>query len=339
MTRSITPLMKQYWGFKSAHKDKILLFRMGDFFEMFHEDAKVAAPILGIALTSRNKKAGDQTPMCGVPHHSIGTQINKLLKEGKKVVICDQVGDPKQAKGLVKREITRILTPGMVYDSETLDSDSPNYLCALDSQSLSFMDSTTGECFYYLVGDPKGQKQLIGNLNPVEIVLESGQKEIFSQRQPALWRGFVSIHDGLSQGSLPLSARRLLSYATFTQGEEILSWLQDFEERGCQFRMQISPKVMGHLEIFKTYKGETRGSLFATINRTKTPAGARLLKNWLLFPLTDLKQIQDRQNQVSLWTQGCGGFKRGSSDFGVKWVMWKESWKDRTTYGSPKGFV
>ena len=95
----MTPLMKQYWGVKSAHPDKIVLFRMGDFFEMFHDDATTAAPILGIALTVRNKKSGDQTPMCGVPHHSIGGQINKLLEAGKKVAICDQVEDPKLAKG------------------------------------------------------------------------------------------------------------------------------------------------------------------------------------------------------------------------------------------------
>jgi DNA mismatch repair protein MutS len=133
--KEMTPLMKQYWGVKSAHPDKTILFRMGDFFEMFHDDALTAAPILGIALTVRNKKSGDQTPMCGVPHFSIGGQINKLLQAGKKVAICDQVEDPKLAKGLVKREITRILSPGMVYDVDTLESQQPHYLCAYDENT------------------------------------------------------------------------------------------------------------------------------------------------------------------------------------------------------------
>ena len=182
---------------KSIHPDKILLFRMGDFFEMFHDDALIAAPLLGIALTARNKKSNDQTPMCGVPHRSIETPINKLLSLGKKVAICDQVEDPKLAKGLVRREITRILTPGMVYDPESLTAHQSNYLCALNEESLAFMDSTTGECFYYLTEDLKKQRQLIANLSPVEVVLSREQKDFFSAREPDCWKGFISFHEGL----------------------------------------------------------------------------------------------------------------------------------------------
>ena len=105
----LSPMMQQYWDVKAAHEDKIILFRMGDFFEMFHRDAETAAPVLGIALTARNKNSADVTPMCGVPHHSIANSINKLLSAGYKVAICDQIEDPKFAKGLVKRAITRIL--------------------------------------------------------------------------------------------------------------------------------------------------------------------------------------------------------------------------------------
>src|SRR3712207_3781730 len=105
-TAKLTPLMQQYWEIKAQHTDKVLLFRMGDFFEMFHEDALIAAPILGIALTQRNKKSADDTPMCGVPHHSIAGPIGKLLTVGHKVAICDQIEDPKFAKGIVKRAVT-----------------------------------------------------------------------------------------------------------------------------------------------------------------------------------------------------------------------------------------
>ena len=170
--------MQQYWGVKSAHPDKIILFRMGDFYEMFNEDARIAAPILGLALTVRNKKSGDETPMCGVPHHSIAGPINKLLASNLKVAICDQVEDPKFAKGLVKREVTRILSPGMVYDPDTLDSLSPNYLCAYDSKTLSFMDSTTGECFYYLVKEKDRIRDLLEALQPVELVVTAEQKNL-----------------------------------------------------------------------------------------------------------------------------------------------------------------
>ena len=125
-----TPLMKQYWSIKSAHQDQLLLFRMGDFFELFHDDARTAAPVIGITLTCRNKKAADETAMCGVPHHSVAGPINKLLAAGFKVAICDQIEDPKLAKGIVKRAVTRILSPGMVYDPDTLDGQMPNYLCS-----------------------------------------------------------------------------------------------------------------------------------------------------------------------------------------------------------------
>jgi DNA mismatch repair protein MutS len=146
-----TPLMKQYWEIKSAHQDKILLFRMGDFFEIFYEDAQTAAPIMGVALTSRNKKSADQTPMCGVPHHSIAGHINRLLAHGLKVAICDQIEDPKHAKGIVKRAVTRILSPGMVFDPDTLDVLQFNYIAAVDAKTVSFLEPTTGEAFYYQV--------------------------------------------------------------------------------------------------------------------------------------------------------------------------------------------
>ncbi len=304
-SKELTPLMKQYWGVKTVHPDKIILFRMGDFFEMFHEDALTAAPILGIALTVRNKKSGDQTPMCGVPHHSIAGQINKLLEAGHKVALCDQVEDPKFAKGLVKREITRILSPGMLFDPDTLDSQTPNYLCAFDSESLAFMDSTTGECFYFLLTDEQRKKQLFENLNPVEVVYSDYQKDYFQKIKPETWSGVISLHEDLAspKSSSIGSCLRLLSYAQMMQGETVLSSLQKFEERDCDLKMHLSSKVLRHLEVFSTYKGEKTGSLFSAIDRTQTAGGGRRLKSWLLFPLTDLKKINQRQEQVSYWTQ------------------------------------
>ena len=153
--------MEQYWGVKSAHPDKIIFFRMGDFFEIFDKDAEIAAPILGIALTVRNKKSGDNTKMCGMPHHSISNAVAKLLSANFKVAICDQLEDPKQAKGLVKRGITRILTPGMVFDPDSLDSGTSNYIACCVDNAMALVDTSTGECFYYEDISLKQRKDLI----------------------------------------------------------------------------------------------------------------------------------------------------------------------------------
>ncbi|KAB2833307.1 MAG: DNA mismatch repair protein MutS, partial [Candidatus Dadabacteria bacterium] len=126
-----TPMLRQYLAVKKEYPDSILFFRLGDFYEMFYEDAKVASKVLGIALTSRNKSDKNPVPLCGVPHHSAEPYITKLLKSGHKVAVCEQVEDPKSAKGVVKRKVVRVLTPGAVLDSENLDSKSNNYLASV----------------------------------------------------------------------------------------------------------------------------------------------------------------------------------------------------------------
>ncbi|MCJ8277272.1 MAG: DNA mismatch repair protein MutS, partial [Bdellovibrionales bacterium] len=306
-----TPLMKQYLGVKSAHPDKVVLFRMGDFFEMFDEDARIAAPILGIALTARNKKSGDQTAMCGVPHHSIAGHINKLLQSGHKVAICDQVEDAKQAKGLVKREVTRILSPGMVYDPETLDAHTPNYLCSFSDDCLAFMDSTTGECFFYVVSDFKRKTSLLRALQPVEVIIQEGQKENLDEMLGENHSVLISVYDEKFEGydSLPKPARRLLAYALYMQGESALQSLKPFEERDCHFRLQLTPNVLRHLEVFKTYKGEKQGTLFSAMDRTKTAGGGRLLRSWVLFPLAEKKQIEKRHGEVAFWSRNIEELK------------------------------
>jgi len=292
--------MKQYWDMKSAHRDKILLFRMGDFFEIFHDDAVLAAPIMGVALTARNKKSADQTPMCGVPHHSIAGHINKLLAHGLKVAICDQIEDAKLAKGLVKRAVTRVLSPGMVYDPETLDSHAFNYLASIDKKTVSFLEPTTGECFYYQVGDEREQAKLIYILAPVEIVAASEALEKIKAR---LGDAYVfTAHDGLADGALLTeSSRRLLSYAVSMQGEDILKTLSAFEEREFESRLQIDADVLRHLEVFKTYKGDAKGSLFEAVNFTLTAGGSRRLRQWMCFPLRQENKIAARLDEISLW--------------------------------------
>lgn len=310
MTKALTPLMQQYWDIKSAHEDKILLFRMGDFFEMFHQDAEVAAPILNIALTQRNKKSDDYTPMCGVPHHSIGGPIAKLLGAGYKVAICDQVEDPKFAKGIVKRAVTRILSPGMVFDPDTLEMNEPHYIAAYSQSLVAFLDTTTGEAFYYKINTESETAKIIDILSPKEIIISRAQENSSGNSSPTDSLSHLKLHmtsfDDLSlapdrwQGQ-DVAVRRLVSYLAYMQNHGLLEILEEFEERSFSRRMHLSPVVIRHLEIFKNYRGGQEGTLFQCINKCKTSSGSRLLKAWLQMPLTDLQWIQFRQSQVMKW--------------------------------------
>lgn len=297
----MTPLMRQYWDIKTVHQDKILLFRMGDFFELFFDDAVTAAPILGITLTQRNKKSSEETPMCGVPHHAIAGPINRLLQAGYKVAICDQIEDPKTAKGIVKRAVTRILTPGMVYDVDTLDGSKSHYIASVEDSSLSFADVTTGECFYLQIENSKQIRQYLQVLPVAEVVISS------EFPKDSLQDVVISVHDDLVTDSdllsadAPKSAKRLLSYLASLSSSLNNQTLQKFVKRDLVERLQVSATVLRHLEVFQTYKGETIGSLFHALNRTQTSAGARLFRQYLSFPLRDLNEIQRRLDSIQAW--------------------------------------
>lgn len=299
----LTPLMQQYWDIKNHHQDKVLLFRMGDFFEMFHEDAIIAAPILNIALTQRNKKSDDETPMCGVPHHSVATPISKLLKAGHKVAICDQVEDPKEAKGLVKRAVTQILTPGMVFDPESLEAGASNYICCFDSKTVSFLEASTHEAFYFNYQSQHQLLNLIETLNPAELLLDSRQKAMLQ----SLKSGFLVWHVTLLEEEVKNSQDELLSYVKKLQPELSLEF--KFSQKLTSNNLEISPTVIRNLELFKTYSGEKKGSFFHAVNRCKTSMGARKLKSWIQFPLIDPVEIEKRHNCVEHFVQNMSELK------------------------------
>lgn len=280
---------------------------------MFFDDAVKAAPVLGIALTQRNKKSQDETPMCGVPHHSIAGPINKLLAAGFKVAICDQLEDPKMAKGIVKRGVTRVLTPGMVYDSDTLDGTKPHYLVSVDNESISFLDTTTGESFFFRSNNVSELLRFTQILPVAEIVISKDEEALLNGVDGLL----ISHHDevadplhNLLKNQAPLSAARLVSYVKNLSGDESLATLSPFVERDLEHRLELSATVQRHLEIFSTYKGEGIGSLFYAINRTQTSAGSRLLRQWLSFPLRDEKAIEERLNSVEFWRNHVVELKR-----------------------------
>lgn len=289
----LTPLMKQYWDIKSLHHDKIVLFRMGDFYELFYDDAVKAAPLLGLTLTQRNKKSDDQTPMCGFPHHALAGPVNKLLAAGLKVAICDQVEDPALAKGIVRRAITRILTPGMVYDSETLDQTKAHYMAALDPERVSFVDTTTGECFFFRSAQWPEKIRLLDVLPVVEIVVHSRDEAWVAEQQLGA-RFVVSEFPGEKLNA----NERLYGYVEAMSQKELLQILRPFEEKELEHRLQLSQTTLRHLEIFANYRGELQGSLYQAVNRTRTSAGARLLRQWLSFPLRNRRQIEKRYDEI-----------------------------------------
>lgn len=309
-----TPLMRQYWEIKSAHVDKILFFRMGDFFEMFFDDAVTAAPILGIALTSRNKKAQDETPMCGLPHHSVAGPINKLLSQGYKVAICDQIEDPKMAKGIVKRAVTRILTPGMVFDNETLEATESHFMACADDKHLAFVDPTTGEAFYFKTNENRLARQLLQVLPVAELVVSS---EGLSEWDAKQYVFSLSVHNELFiEDEEPKACQRLRSYIKSLGGEDALAVLKKFEKREWQHRLEISPTTLRHLEVYATYKGEAKGSLFKAINRTQTSPGSRMLRQWLAFPLRDRAGIEKRLDHIAQWQSHINELKVLRSQLG-----------------------
>ena len=306
-----TPLMIQYDQIKSEHRDKLLFFQMGDFFEMFHEDAKKASSILNIALTVRNKNAKIKTLMCGVPKHSISSPISKLLKAGHHVAICEQLEAPRPGKPLVKRAVTRILSPGMVYDLDSLDSLKANYISSFDESSISFLDLSTGEAFYYEIKNLEEIKKLLDNYQPAEVILSLSQKEKLSyefnqlsltvfeedllEKEESLKNFFSKYKD------YPFSVRRLISYVFHRKNMESLKLLRDFERLSLKKEVFCSKHLYTHLEVFKNYEGKNSDTLFSAIKRTKSAPGSRLLKKRLLSPITDKKELEKRWDEIEFW--------------------------------------
>ena len=300
MTRPLTPIMRQYWSVKSKHPDKLVFFQMGDFFEMFYKDAEISAPILNIALTSRNKKDKDAVSMCGVPLHSMSKAAGQLLSHGYKVVICSQAAEGPSQKGLVERKIQQILSPGVAYDPSLLDELKAHYICAFDDQSISFADGATGEAFYYEYQDKKELQRLMTLLQPVEILFDETQRSLIPKELGSHLTLYQNKGPLLKKGpeNLPESANRLLFYFEQMRQSQSSKILRAFEKRSIHKNCILSETLRKHLEITKTFEGENKGSLFSAVNRCQTYAGARRLKQYLLSPLADQPLIEKRLDQV-----------------------------------------
>ncbi len=326
-----TPLMRQYLDIKSDYSDSILFFRLGDFYEMFMEDAVVASRVLGITLTSRNKGDAEAVPLCGIPYHSSQGYIAKLVSEGHKVAICEQVEDPKTAKGIVKREVVRVVTPGLVTDTDILDPKENNYLLAVtalnDQYGISHVDITTGEFRATEVQSLEQVESEIGSLRPREILLadNSSGEQINKQISNTLdglmcnflpdWvyeldyaheqlRSFFNVPglESLGCENLPAAqqaATAVLHYLKQTQKND-LKHIRQLETYFTQNYMLLDDSTRRNLELTATLQdGKKRGSLLGVIDRTITAMGGRTLRSWIHYPLIDKEQILTRQKAVA----------------------------------------
>ena len=329
----LTPMMRQYLEIKEQNKDSILFFRLGDFYEMFNEDAKLAARELDLVLTTRDrgKSAEEQTPMCGIPYHSSDGYIARLIAKGYKVAICEQTEDPTLAKGLVKRDIIRVVTPGTVIDSACLDDRRGNFLCGvfLDEQNagVAFCDMSTGHTHVTAFSGADRAEHLCNELarfSPAEAVLSAGAyadeelKALLADRLScrvergdarfdlkAAEKAVLAQYGEDAYASLPrnnpaaaLALGGLLSYLHETQKSD-LSYISDLEyyEQGRFMELDLSARR--NLELTETIRGkEKRGSLLWVLDKTKTAMGARCLRSWLERPLREVAAITRRSNAV-----------------------------------------
>ncbi|MEN3038973.1 MAG: DNA mismatch repair protein MutS [Candidatus Kryptonium sp.] len=323
-----TPLMRQYRKIKAQYPDAIVLFRMGDFYETFEEDAKITAKVLGITLTRRANGAAADVPLAGFPHHALDTYLPKLVKAGYKVAICEQLEDPKFAKGIVKRDVIEVVTPGVAVSDKLLDNRANNFVCALffkdKKVGVAFADVSTGE-FYASEVELEELSNLLDTIIPSEILFSKSSKnlveQIFEKIQikPALTRledwifnydyAFEILTNHFQTQSLKgfgieefelgiISAGAVLHYLQETQRTK-LTHIRKISRYDTSEYMVLDPATKRNLEIATSYSGETTyGTLFSIIDKTQTPMGARLLKKWVLRPLKKLEPIQKRLEAV-----------------------------------------
>ena len=322
-TKKVTPLMKQYNAIKVKYPDAMLLFRVGDFYETFGEDAKKAAHVLGITLTKRGAGSDTETALAGFPHHSINTYLPKLVKAGMRVAICDQLEDPKMTKTIVKRGVTELVTPGVALNDEVLHSKTNNFLAAVHFDKkhigISFLDVSTGE---YLVaqGTDEYIDKLLQNFSPSEVLVEKKNKqrflELFDDRfytfylddwvfqaefaQESLQNHFdVKSLKGFGIDNLQsgiTAAGAVLHYLSETQHKQ-LSHIQNISRIAEDNYVWMDRFTVRNLEL---YHGTSVNSvtLLDVIDATISPMGGRLLKRWLALPLKNKEHIEKRHETV-----------------------------------------
>ncbi len=318
-----TPLMKQYMEMKKKHPDAILLFRVGDFYETFSEDAIAESEILGITLTRRANGSAQYVELAGFPHHALDTYLPKLVRAGKRVAICEQLEDPKTTKKLVKRGITELVTPGVSINDTLLDHRENNFLAALNfgkqTIGVAFLDISTGE-FLAAEGSADYIEKLLSNFAPKEVLVERGNKKLLADSFPEHYLAFelddwiftedaamdrllkqfeTSSLKGFGINAMPsavVAAGAILHYLDITQHTHIshITSIARVEEEKA---VRLDRFTVRNLELVQSMSDDGK-SLLDVIDRTVSPMGARLLRRWVLFPLKDAREINRRLDIV-----------------------------------------
>ncbi len=330
----MTPMLQQYLEIKNLYQDSILFYRMGDFYEMFFDDAVTASRVLGITLTARGNKGDDQKiPMCGVPHHAATNYLAKLVRNGLRVAICEQVEDPREAKGVVKREVVRVVTPGLITESQLLDDKENLYVAAVCRKhnlwGLSLLDLSTGEFLAAEQDDTAALTDELRRMAPSEILIEedddpAAEREVSHfvdalsaesclTKRPSSHFGYEAAREALLDHFKTINLAGFgceeMRAATAAAGA-LLVYIQETQKTDLTHIERLSPIELAHvllmddasrrnLELTQTIIGGKReGSLLATLDMTKTPMGARLLRRNLLLPLQNVVDINERLNAV-----------------------------------------
>lgn len=327
-----TPLMKQYIEMKRKHPDAILLFRVGDFYETFSDDAIATSEILGITLTRRANGSAQYVELAGFPHHALDTYLPKLVRAGKRVAICEQLEDPKLTKKLVKRGITELVTPGVSINDNILNHRENNFLAAVhfakNGCGVSFLDISTGE-FLTAEGTTDYIDKLLGNFSPKEVLIETGNKKLFEESFSAKYLTFdlddwIFTESSATERLLKhfetknlkgfgvhrmtngiIASGAILCYLDITQHRQIshITNLSRIEEERY---VRLDKFTVRNLELIDSMCEDGK-SLLTVIDKTLSPMGARMLKRWILFPLKDVKLIYNRLDVVEYFFRDTEG--------------------------------
>lgn len=317
-----TPMIRQYLQLKAQHKDKLLFYRMGDFYELFYEDAIKAAKLLNITLTKRGQSSSQDIPMAGVPFHSVETYLAKLVKLGESIAICEQVGDPKLSKGPMERQVTRIITPGTLSD-EALLEDNQSLLLALYNHNeqfgISYFDMGSGQIHILQITGKEALESELARLNPAELLISEEYKKdailnvykTIRRRPPWEFDLNTAIHlltqqfqvrdlSGFGCQDLPLAIQAtgcLLNYVKDTQRIQ-LQHIQPIRIERREESLELDATTRRNLELTLNLKGEKSNTLISILDRTATPMGSRLLNRWLHRPLRKVFTIEERQEAI-----------------------------------------
>ena len=321
----VTPMMQQYLSIKEQYPGTILFYRLGDFYEMFFDDAKLASRELELTLTGKDCGLSERAPMCGVPYHAVDTYLQRLIEKGYKVAICEQMTDPATSKGLVEREVIRVVTPGTVIESNMLEDRKANYIASLclrkNQAGCAFCDVSTGEFYLYQIPDVRsGLSDELARLDPSEVIVND--REAFAQYEPeraakaealdeeryayAAAAKVMAAHFGKKIAEMGFEGQRLavsaagalLSYLTQTQKNALGHILTAKPYESARY-MALDRVALRNLELVETARGKSRrGSLLWILDKTRTTMGSRLLRAWIERPLKEKPMIERRLDAV-----------------------------------------